>query len=77
MAMANCIREEVRKYNIKISNIFPGAVETAMWDSRARQRYKNRMMTATDIAKIVVDMADQPRKVLIEDLVVRPIKGDI
>lgn len=77
MAMANCIREEVRKYNIKLSNIFPGAVETAMWDSRARQRYKNRMMTATDIAKIVVDMADQPRKVLIEDLVVRPIKGDI
>lgn len=77
LALSNCLRKEVRKYNIKISNVLPGAVETPMWDSRSRQRYKNRMMSAIDIARIVVDVADQPRKVLIEDLIVRPIKGDI
>lgn len=77
LAMANSLRTEVRKYNIKISNILPGAVETAMWDSKARQRYKNRMMSAIDIAKIVLAIYEQPRKVLIEDVTVRPIKGDI
>jgi len=77
LAMSNSLREEVRRYNIKVSNILPGAVETAMWDSRSRQRYKNRMMSETDIAKIVVSIAEQPRKVLIEDITVRPIKGDI
>lgn len=77
LAMSNCLREEVRRYNIKISNILPGAVETAMWDSKSRQKYKNRMMSPNDIAKIVVTVFEQPRKVLIEDIVIRPIKGDI
>lgn len=77
LAMSNSLREEVRRYNVKISNILPGAVETTMWDSKARQRYKNRMMGANDIAKIVLEIFEQPRKVLIEDVIVRPIKGDI
>ena len=77
LAMSNGLREEVRRYNIKVSNILPGAVETPMWDSKSRQRYKNRMMSASDIAKIVLQIFQQPRKVLIEDVVVRPVKGDI
>lgn len=77
MAMSNCLREEVRRYNIKISNIFPGAVETPMWDSRSRQKYKNRMMNPEDIAKIALSVFLQPKKVLIEDIIVKPIKGNI
>lgn len=77
LAMSNSLREEVRRYNIKVSNILPGAVETPMWDSKSRQRYKNRMMSPSDIAKIVLQIYQQPRKVLIEDVIVRPVKGDI
>jgi len=77
LAMSNSLREEVRRHNIKICNILPGSVETPMWDARSRQRYKSRMMSAQDIAKIVVSVAEQPRKVVIEDVIVRPIKGDI
>lgn len=77
LAMTNCLREEVRRYNIKISNILPGAVETAMWESKFRQRNKSRMMSPAEIAKIVVAVSEQPKKVLIEDIVVRPIKGDL
>jgi NADP-dependent 3-hydroxy acid dehydrogenase YdfG len=76
-AMANCIRAEVRRYDIKISNIFPGAVDTAMWESKARQRYRNRMMTPADIAEITFDVYNKPKKVVIEDLIVRPVRGDI
>lgn len=76
-AMSNCMRAELRRFNIKISNIYPGAVETAMWESKFRQRNRNRMMTPADVAKIVVSIAEQPKKVLIEDLIVRPIKGDL
>lgn len=77
LAMSNSLREEVRRYNIKVSNILPGAVETPMWDSKTRQRYKSRMMSPADIAKIVLQVYQQPRKVLIEDVIVRPVKGDI
>ena len=77
LAMSNGLREEVRRYNIKVSNILPGAVETPMWDSKSRLKYKNRMMSPADIAKIVLNIYQQPRKVMIEDVIVRPIKGDI
>ncbi len=77
LAMSNSIREEVRRFNIKISNVLPGAVETSMWDSKFRQRYKNRMMSPADIARIIVYISEQPKKVLIEDVIVRPIKGDL
>lgn len=77
LALSNCIRKEVRKYNIKVTNIFPGATETAMWDAKTRQKNRNRMMSPEDIAKITLQVFEQPKKVLIEDIVIRPLKGDL
>lgn len=42
LALTNSIRKETRRFNIKISNLLPGATETAMWDSKTRARYKSR-----------------------------------
>lgn len=77
MAMSDVLRKETRKFNIKISNIFPGATETPMWDSKTRSKFKNRMMESVDIANIIKMVIEQPKKVTIEELVVRPIKGDL
>ncbi len=77
LALSNCLRKEVRRYNIKVSNILPGAVETPMWDRKSIQKYHNRMMLPSDIAQIVLDVFNQPKKVLIEDVVIRPMKGDL
>jgi NADP-dependent 3-hydroxy acid dehydrogenase YdfG len=77
LALINSVRKETRRYNIKISSILPGAVETAMWDSKTRAKYKNRMLSPSDVAKIVLEVFNQPKKVLVEDIYVRPIKGDI
>ena len=77
VALGNVLREEVRKYNIKISNILPGATDTAMWSPATRQKHSRRMMTPKEIADIVVQIAAQPKKVVIEDIMIRPIKGDL
>lgn len=77
LALTNSIRKETRKFNVKISNILPGAVETAMWDSKTRQKYKNRMLSPADVAKITLEVFEQPKKIMIEDIVLRPIKGDL
>ena len=77
MALFNVLREEVRRFRIKITNIYPGPVDTAMWDSRARAKYRSRMMTPKEVADIVFQTSVQPKKVVIEDVVIRPIKGDI
>jgi NADP-dependent 3-hydroxy acid dehydrogenase YdfG len=77
IAMAKVLRAEVRKYNIKVSNIIPGATDTAMWSPASRQRYGKRMMLPKDVAEVVLQVAGQPKKVVIEDVIIRPIKGDL
>lgn len=77
LALTNSIRKETRRFNIKISNLLPGATETAMWDSKTRARYKSRMLSPADVAKIALQVYEQPKKVLVEDVVIRPIKGDL
>lgn len=77
LAMSNVLREEVRRYNIKITNVLPGNVDTPMWDAKIRSRYKNRMISPVEIAGIILSTAEQPKRVVMEDVVIRPIKGDI
>jgi short-subunit dehydrogenase len=77
VALFNCLRAEVRKYNIKVSNVMPGATDTAMWNPATRQKYQSRMMTPREVADIVVQVANQPKKVVIEDVIIKPIKGDL
>ena len=75
--MFNVIRAEVRKFNIKVTNIMPGATDTPMWSSASRQKYQHRMMTPKEIADITIMAANQPKKVVIEDIIIKPIKGDL
>lgn len=77
LAMFNVLRAEMRKFNVKVSNIMPGATDTAMWSPASRQKYQARMMTPREVADIVVHVANQPKKVVIEDVVIKPIKGDL
>jgi len=77
LAMANCMRLELRKDNIKITNILPGATETPMWDSKTRQKNHNRMMSPESVAEIVYYAYSQPKNLLIEDIILRPQKGDL
>jgi short-subunit dehydrogenase len=77
VALFNVLREEVRKYNIKVTNVLPGAVDTAMWSPSSRQKYQKRMISSKEVADIVLTVANQPKKVVIEDIVIMPIKGDL
>ncbi|MCB0725457.1 MAG: SDR family oxidoreductase [Ignavibacteriae bacterium] len=76
-AMSEGIRKEIRKYNIKVTNIMPGATISPMWDKDFAERNKKRMMKAEDIARLTLDAFNQPKSLVTEDIVVRPIKGDV
>lgn len=77
LALTNCARQELRKENIKITNILPGATETPMWDAKTRQKKHSRMMSPASIADIVYFAYSQPKNLLVEDIIVRPQKGDL
>lgn len=76
-AMSEGLRKEVRGNNIKVINIMPGATATDMWDKDFLKDNFKRMMTSEDIGWLTLDVFNQPKALVTEDIVVRPIKGDV
>jgi NAD(P)-dependent dehydrogenase (short-subunit alcohol dehydrogenase family) len=77
LGFTNALREEVRDKGIKVVAVMPGAVETSAWDEQERDAYHSRMMQPEDIAQAVSDILRQPQRTMIEEIVIRPIGGDL
>ena len=77
LGYTNSLREEVRKHNIKVINVIPGATATAMWSKDMRNEFSERMMTSEDIARILVWAFLQKENLVTEELLLRPIEGDL
>jgi len=69
------LREEMKPYNIKVTNIMPGAVYTDSWAGSGVE--KERIMEANDIAKIIYTATQLSPQACIEDVVMRPQLGDL
>jgi len=76
-ALGNVLREEIRPYNIKVTNVYPGSTDTAMWGREQRRKYRSRMMSPKSVAEVVLALYHMPPDVVIEEIVLRPIEGDI
>jgi 3-oxoacyl-[acyl-carrier protein] reductase len=76
-SLGQVLREESREYNIRVTNIYPGPTATSMWGKRERVRYKRRMMSPSGVAETVLALFLLPEDVVVEELVLRPIQGDL
>jgi short-subunit dehydrogenase len=77
LGFTNALREEARKHGVRVIAVLPGATETELWDERERQQYHERMMQPEDIASAVLHALHQPGRALVEEILIRPIAGDI
>lgn len=77
LAMSRGLRSEVRKKGVRVIDILPGAVETEMWHKAVRKKYHQKMMQPQDVADVVVSAFRQPQRVLSEEIVIRPLEGDL
>ncbi len=71
------LREEVRSNNIRIINVFPGATSTEIWPTSSLEKYSNRMMNAESLADLIYELYKTDSKLCPEEIVVRPITGDL
>lgn len=69
------LREEMKPHGIKVTAVFPGAVLTDSWGSFDNRT--KRIMEAADIAKMVYAAAQLSPAACVEDIVVRPVLGDL
>jgi NADP-dependent 3-hydroxy acid dehydrogenase YdfG len=76
-AMMNVLREETRGKGVQVINIYPGAIDTPMWNDRARRKFKKEMMTPWEISALIYEATVQKPNVVVEELVIRPQSGDL
>jgi short-subunit dehydrogenase len=62
------VREEVRDKGIRIINIYPGAVDTDIWNNIPGEWDRTTMMSPDDIADSVLFAINQPANTLVEDI---------
>jgi len=79
LAMAEVFREEVRKYNIKVINVSPGATATDIWSKENLEKFGEKMMKAEDLGLIIKDIIINAlnTSVVVEDITLRPAGGDL
>jgi short-subunit dehydrogenase len=77
LGYARVLREEVRKHNIRIINVIPGATDTPIWSREMREENSERMMRPESIARLMVSAFLQSDNLVVEDIVVRPLQGDL
>ena len=74
--LVETIRLYARACNVKITNVMPGAVYTPMW-GEVPDTLTNLMMMPEDISAPVVHAYLTAERTSIEELVIRPVGGDI
>lgn len=74
---ADVLREEVRKYNIKVINVLPGATRTDIWPVHVTEQNAHRMMDPDEIAGAILSLYESRGIGVPEKIVLKPIEGDL
>lgn len=69
------LREEMKPYNIKVTSVFPGAVNTDTWGGFDNSSH--RIMEANDIAKMIFTASQLSAGACVEEIILRPQLGDL
>jgi 3-oxoacyl-[acyl-carrier protein] reductase len=77
LGYTNVLREEIRQHNIRVINIIPGATDTPMWSSAIRKENAEKMMSPDEVARIIVWNYLQKGNAVNEEIIIKPITGDL
>ncbi|MEX2380235.1 MAG: SDR family NAD(P)-dependent oxidoreductase [Vicingaceae bacterium] len=71
-AWNDCLREEMRDFGIKVTAIYPGAMNTSSWDG-VEQIKKDKMIQAEDVAALVNEVLQLGSTTLVEEIRLSPL----
>lgn len=70
--MMKSVREELKRTDIRITNIFLGGTDTAFWDHIDLRVQKDKFVTAEEAAKSIWFLCQQPSSGVVSELVLQP-----
>ncbi len=75
LGLSKALREELKEFNIRVTSLIPGATYTDSWAKSGLP--EARFMKAEDIAKVVCDIYHLSENTVVEEILLRPLAGDI
>ena len=73
---ASSLREELREDNIKVISIFPGSVDTPLWDNKNMDYMRKDMMNVNDLCKTIIHSINAPNNCVVEEILIKRTLGD-
>lgn len=72
IGMMQSIREEIKRTDIRITNIFMGGVDSAFWDNIDLRVQRDKMINCEEAAKAIWFLCQQPESGVISEMVLQP-----
>jgi short-subunit dehydrogenase len=72
LGMMQSIREEVKRTEIRITNLFLGGVDTPFWDEIDLRVQRDKMVMAEEAAKAIWFLCQQPTSAVVSEMVIQP-----
>jgi short-subunit dehydrogenase len=72
VGMMQSIREEVKRTDIRITNIFLGGVDSPFWDNIDLRVHREKMIQADEAAKAIWFLCQQPASGVVSEMVLQP-----
>ncbi len=72
VGMMQSIREELKRTEIRITNLFLGGVDTPFWDNIDLRVQRDKMVMAQEAAKSIWFLCQQPSSAVVSEMVIQP-----
>lgn len=72
VGMMQSIREELKRTDIRITNLFLGGVDSAFWDNIDLRVQRDKMILADEAAKAIWFLCQQPVSGVVSEMVLQP-----
>jgi len=72
VGMMQSIREELKRTEIRITNLFLGGVDSPFWDTIDLKVQRDKMVVAEEAAKAIWFLCQQPRSGVVSEMVLQP-----
>ena len=71
-ALGEVLRLEGRDRGIRVITLCPAQIDTELWDDKAPESVRARMMPAAGVGELVADLLGSDRRIDIDPVVIRP-----
>ncbi len=72
VGMMQSIREELKRTDIRITNLFLGGVDSPFWDSIDLRVQRDKMIQSEEAAKAIWFLCQQPSSAVVSEMVLQP-----